>query len=152
MNPELDSEDHRVLADNWVYNGDTQEQWGSHLFPVAWRGRMAGVQGWRGKRQRQEAEEAQVPAPGLREPLGSRRHPWILKLHFLFLFKLTWMCFCYFQPKRINQHSFLECGSHWPEPNLTARTKLGGARDPMCEGSWPSRSSGRKGRPRPHWV
>lgn len=90
------------------------------------------------RRQRKPSSQFQV----FLEALGSRRHPWVLKLHFLFLLKLTWVCFCYFQPKRTNQHSFLECGQHSPEQNLTASTKQGGAGDLRREGSWLPMSSG----------
>lgn len=56
------------LEGNWSYSTDTQGWRGSHLPPVAWRGRRAGVQGGSGKKQRQEAEKAPFPVPGLPGP------------------------------------------------------------------------------------
>lgn len=132
----------------WVLKGS-----GAAIFPpVTWRAGWLACRDGEGRskdrRQRKPRSQLQI----FWEPLGARRHPWTLKLHFLFLLKLTWVCFCYFQPKRTNQHSLLERGRHGPAPNLTASPKQDGAGDPMSEGSWLSRSAGRKRGHGPHWV
>lgn len=49
------------------------------------------MEGRREKKQRWAAEEAQFP--------GSTRHPWILKLYFFFLLKLTWVFSATFNQK-----------------------------------------------------
>lgn len=77
----------------------------------------------RDRRQRKPSSQFQI----LSETFGFYEISYPNTISFSYL--SSHLCFCYFQPKRPNKYSFLECGNHLPEQDLVASTKQGGAVD-----------------------